>query len=175
VADLVAAARYLQTEHEAPRLLVGHSLGGAAVLAAAAELPGVRAVATIGAPFEANDVRRLLVSDVETLEREGEASVSIAGRSFRLKREFLEDLREAKSAEAIAGLGRPLMIFHSPVDAVVPVENARRIFATARHPKSLVSLDEVDHMLSDPADASYVAGVLAAWASRSAPPCARRL
>jgi putative redox protein len=166
VADLLAAARYLDIEHDAPRLLVGHSLGGAAVLAAAARVPAVAAVVTIGAPFEARDVRRLLAGDLDTIEREGEAVVSIAGRPFRIKREFLEDLRLAKSADAIANLGRPLMIFHSPVDTVVPVDNARRIFATARHPKSFVSLDDADHLLSDPADATYVARMLSAWASR---------
>jgi len=166
VADLLAAARHLEAEHAPPRLLVGHSLGGAAVLAAAAHLPAVRAVATIGAPFEASDVRRFLASDLDTIEREGEAVVAIAGRPFRIKREFLDDLRQPSSRDAIANLGRPLMILHSPVDTVVPVDNARRIFEAASHPKSFVSLDDADHLLSSAADADYVAQILSAWSSR---------
>jgi putative redox protein len=164
--DLVAAARHRERIAEPPRLLVGHSLGGAAVLAAAGRLPAAAAVATIGAPFDAAHVRRLLASDVETIQREGEALVSIAGRSFRIKRAFLEDLDQSHSEAAIAGLHRPLMIFHNPVDAVVSVDNARRIFELARHPKSFVSLDDADHLLARPADAAYVAHMLSAWATR---------
>jgi putative redox protein len=166
VADLAAAARYLESEHGPARLMIGHSLGGAAVLAAAAKLPAVVAFATIGAPFEATHVQRLLTGDLEKIEREGEAVVSIAGRAFRIRREFLEDLRETNSRRAIAGLDRPLMLFHGPRDTVVSVDNARRIFEAARHPKSFVSLDDADHLLSRPADAAYVARILAAWATR---------
>lgn len=166
VQDLVAAARYLEREHAPVSLLVGHSLGGAAVLRAAGELPDVAAVATIGAPFDAAHVRSLLRDDVEVIERDGEASVSIAGRAFRIKREFLDDLRDSRAAPTIAELRRPLMIFHSPIDAIVDVDNARRIFEAARHPKSFVSLDDADHLLGRRADSTYVAGVLSAWASR---------
>lgn len=166
VQDLVAASRYLEREHEHVSLLVGHSLGGAAVLRAAGELPDVAAVATIGAPFDAAHVRSLLRDDVEAIERDGEASVSIVGRAFRIKREFLDDLRDSRAAPTIAELRRPLMIFHSPIDAIVDVDNARRIFEAARHPKSFVSLDDADHLLGRHADATYVAGVLSAWASR---------
>jgi fermentation-respiration switch protein FrsA (DUF1100 family) len=166
VDDLVAAGRYLGSVVEPPQLLVGHSLGGAAVLAAAGRLPAVRAVATIGAPFDAAHVRRLLVGDLEAIEREGEALVSIGGRSFRIKRAFLDDLRESHTEAAIAELGRPLMIFHSPADAIVAADNARRIFQVARHPKSFVSIDDADHLLSRPADATYVARILSAWATR---------
>jgi pimeloyl-ACP methyl ester carboxylesterase len=166
VGDLVAAAQFLEREREPARLLVGHSLGGAAVLAAAAELPAVRAVATIGAPFEAAHVRGLLADDAATIERDGEAVVAIAGRAFRIRREFLEDLRDANSREVIARLGRPLMVMHSPADTIVPLDEARRIFEAARHPKSFVSLDDADHLLSRRDDAVYVARVLSAWASR---------
>lgn len=166
VSDLVAAARYLEREHGSARLLVGHSLGGAAMLAAAAELPGVAAVATIGSPFDAGHVRGLLTGDVDRIERDGEALVGIGGRPFRIRREFLEDLEAADGRAAIAGLDRPLMILHSPVDEIVSVDDARRIFQAARHPKSFVSLDDADHLLSNPDDATYVARILSAWATR---------
>lgn len=147
-------------------MLIGHSLGGAAVLVAAADLPGVRVVATIGAPFDAGDVRRLLTGELETIERDGEGVVSIAGRGFRIRREFLEDLRETSSRDAIAGLDRPLMVFHSPLDTIVSADNSRRIFEAARHPKSFVSLDGADHLLSRSADGAYVARILSAWSTR---------
>ncbi len=151
---------------ESSRALVGHSLGGAAVLAAAAELPAVSAVALIGAPFDAGHVRTLLAEDAETIERAGEAVVSIAGRAFRIRREFLDDLHHAKSRAAIAGLGRPLMIMHSPADTIVRLDEARRIFEVARHPKSFVALDDADHLLSRRADAIRAAGILSAWATK---------
>jgi uncharacterized protein len=166
VGDLVAAARYLEREHGPTRLLVGHSLGGAAVLGAAGSLPSVRAVATIGAPFDAGHVRTLLADDVETIERAGEAVVAIAGRKFRIRREFLADLRWTNRSATIAELGRPLMVLHSPHDTIVGVDNARLIFEAARHPKSFVSLDTADHLLSNPADAAYVARILSSWAAR---------
>lgn len=166
VQDLVAAAQHIEQEFEPVHLLVGHSLGGAAVLRAAGELPAVKAVATIGAPFDAAHVRALLAGEVAAIERDGEASVSIAGRTFQIRRTFLDDLRDSAAELAIASLRRPLMIFHSPVDAVVEVDNARWLFEVARHPKSFVSLDRADHLLSQRADATYVARVLSAWASR---------
>jgi putative redox protein len=166
VADLVAAARHVERAFGHVALLVGHSLGGAAVLRAAAQLPAVTAVATVGAPFDAAHVRNLLAGDVDAIERDGEANVSIAGRTFRIKRAFLEDLNEGDAEATIVGLRRALMIFHGPADAIVSVDNARRIFELARHPKSFVSLDDADHLLSRHADAAYVARVLAAWASR---------
>lgn len=125
VEDLVAGARHLEAERGPARLLIGHSLGGAAVLAAAERLPDVAAVATIGAPHDPAHVRQLLADDLETIEREGEATVSIAGRDFRITKQFLDDLEEVKMRDAIAGLGRPLMVFHSPRDAIVGVDSAR--------------------------------------------------
>jgi putative redox protein len=166
IEDLIAAGRYLERDHGLPRLLVGHSLGGAAVLSAAAQLPTVATVATIGAPFDDGSMRRLLASDLYTIERQGEAVVSLAGRSFRIKRELLEDVAQANTAAAVASLARPLMIFHSPADTIVSVDDARLIFEAAQHPKSFVSLDQADHLLSGAGDATYVAEVLSAWVSR---------
>lgn len=166
VADLVAAAGHLRACGQAPKLLIGHSLGGAAVLAAAESIPEARAIATIGAPFDTAHVLRHLARDLQEIEARGEAQVTLAGRPFTVRRSFLEDVREQDQESRIAHLDRALLVFHSPVDAVVGIENARRIFDAAKHPKSFVSLDEADHLLTRRADAVYVAEVLAAWASR---------
>ncbi|GAA5175941.1 bifunctional alpha/beta hydrolase/OsmC family protein [Pseudonocardia eucalypti] len=166
VADVVCAAEYLR-DHAGPvSLLVGHSLGGAAVLAAAHRIEGVRAVATIAAPADPGHVLRLLDEHRADIERDGEAHVTLAGRKFRIRKEFLDDIAGQPQSERIAHLGAALMVVHSPVDELVGVENARRIFETARHPKSFVAVDGADHLLTKRADAEYVAGVLAAWASR---------
>lgn len=166
VADLVAASRYLGEEHRAPTMLVGHSLGGAAVLAAAASLPQVRAIATIGAPAEARHVEHLLAGSRAEIEAEGEAEVDLGGRRFRIKRQFLDDLDANGSPSAIRNLEAALMVCHSPIDNLVGIENAERIYHAAKHPKSFLSLDRADHLLSDPADSRYVGSVLAAWAER---------
>jgi alpha-beta hydrolase superfamily lysophospholipase len=166
VADLIAAADHLRERHEAPRLLVGHSLGGAAVLAAAARIDEVAAVATIGAPADPAHVEHLLDGSIEEIEAAGEAEVTLAGRSFRVRREFLADVRAQALLPAVAELGRPVAVFHAPGDELVGIDNARRIFEAARHPKSFVSLDDADHLLSDRADATYAGLVLAAWAGR---------
>jgi putative redox protein len=166
VADLVAAARYLGEAYEAPSVLIGHSLGGAAVLRAASEMSGVRAVATIGAPADPGHVAHLIASSREEIEARGEAEVEIAGRRFRIRKQFLDDLEAARMEVAIAGLGRALLIFHSPVDTIVGIENAERIYKSARHPKSFISLDRADHLLRDSRDSLYVGAVLAAWAAK---------
>lgn len=166
MADLVAAADWLREHHRAPQILVGHSLGGAAVLGAAAQIDECEAVVTVGAPADPAHVARLFEGHQEAIERRGEAEVKLAGRPFRIKKRFLDDLAEQCSAEKIAELKRALLVMHSPQDDVVGVENARRIFEAARHPKSFVSLDGADHLLTKRADANYVATVLAAWASR---------
>jgi putative redox protein len=166
VKDLVAACDWLRKERQAPRLLVGHSLGGAAVIAAAPGVPEVRAVATIGAPADPAHVRALLRPAVPELEARGEAEVSIAGRPFRIKKELLDDLARQESGAALAALGRALLILHSPGDTVVDVEQARRLFGAARHPKSFVSLDGADHLLSNREDARWAGGLIAAWAAR---------
>ena len=155
--DLVAAAGWLRRNRMAPQILAGHSLGGAAVLAAAAKIPEARAVATIGAPFEPAHVARLISNDLQA---------TIGGRSFRVTRQFLDDLAAQKPAETIAKLRKALLVLHSPRDAIVDIDNAAKIFLAAKHPKSFVSLDDADHLLLRPEDAAYVAEVLAAWASR---------
>jgi len=166
VADLVAAARFLGAEREAPAILVGHSLGGAAVLKAASHIRGVRAVVTLGAPAEAAHVLKHVQDSLEEIEMRGQATVTLGGRPFPISSGFVRDLRQTSMEEAIANLGRPLLVFHSPVDTVVGIENAARIFGLARHPKSFVSLDRADHLILDERDARYAAEVLAAWASR---------
>jgi len=166
VADLVAAARFLEQEFAAPKVLVGHSLGGAAVLMAARELEAVAAVATIGAPCSPDHVRHLLVSAEDEIEQKGEAEVLLAGRPFTIRKSFLEDLDEQHMQEVIAGLGRALLIMHAPMDQIVGIENAAEIFHHARHPKSFISLDTADHLLMNEADSLYAGAVIASWAAR---------
>lgn len=166
VADLVAAANWLRQNHQAPKLLIGHSLGGAAVLAAAREIPETVAVATIGAPFDPGHVKHLLAPAVAEIEASGEAEVDLAGRKFRIKKQFLQDIGSQNSRDAIGSLRKALLIFHSPRDTTVSIENAAQIFMAAKHPKSFVSLDDADHLLTRREDAAYVAAVLAAWAGR---------
>lgn len=169
VADLVAAADWLRGQQRAPALLVGHSLGGAAVLAAAAAIPEVRAVATIGAPSDPSHVTGLFRAQVPQIEAAGEAEVQLAGRPFRIRREFLVDVAEQNLREKIARLGRALLILHSPEDETVPIGNATGIFVNAQHPKSFVSLADADHLLRRHRDAAYAASVIAAWCERYLP------
>lgn len=164
--DLVAAADFLRREREAPRLLVGHSLGGCAVLAAAERLSEARAVVTIGAPSDTEHLRNTLVRISPDLESRGEAEVHLGGRPFRIRKELLEDLQEDHLRGVLENLHKALLIFHSPVDNVVGIDHARRLFERAKHPKSFVSLGMADHLLTDEADARYLGDVLAAWASR---------
>lgn len=169
VEDLLRAADYLRDAHQAPSILIGHSFGGAAVLAAGGRIPEVRAVATIAAPAGPGHVAHLLADARPEIEAKGEAEVVLAGRSFRLRKQFLDDIETHRLAAAIRGLKRALLIFHAPRDAVVGIENASEIFQAALHPKSFVSLDGADHLLTRREDARYVAGVLAAWAVRYVP------
>ncbi len=166
VADLLKAAGHLRAQYEAPSLLIGHSLGGAAVLAAAAGIPEARAVATIGAPAEPAHVASHLEAARPEIEARGVAEVKIAGRSFCIRKEFLDDIEGQKLREATAGLRKALIVFHAPQDEVVGIKNAETIFKAAKHPKSFVSLDSADHMLGRKEDAHWVAGVLASWADR---------
>lgn len=166
VADLVAAANHLRKEARAPALLIGHSLGGSAVLAAAHEVPEVRAVVTIAAPAEAAHVTGLFRDKIEDIKAQGEVEVELGGRPFKIAREFLDDISAQNLSECIAKLGRALLIFHSPTDEIVGIENASKIFLAAKHPKSFVSLAGADHLLSKKSDSSYVAHVIAAWAER---------
>jgi len=169
VDDLVAAADWLRAGHGVPALLVGHSLGGAAVLAAAHKVPDARAVVTLAAPFEPAHVTRQLGDSLALIEAQGQARVTLGGREFALRREFLDDINGQPQAERIHALRRPLLVLHAPGDKLVGVDNARRIFEGALHPKSFVSLDDADHLLSRETDARYAAGIIAAWATRYLP------
>jgi uncharacterized OsmC-like protein/pimeloyl-ACP methyl ester carboxylesterase len=166
VNDLVAAAAALRRAREAPAILIGHSLGGAAVLAAAADVPEARAVVTIGAPSDPTHVTGLFKDHLEEIGSKGEVAVRLAGREFRISRGFVDDLAQHKLLERVAQLHRALLIFHSPVDEVVGIDNASRIFMAAKHPKSFVSLADADHLLSRRSDSAYVANVINAWAAR---------
>jgi uncharacterized OsmC-like protein/alpha/beta superfamily hydrolase len=166
VDDLIAAADWLRAEHGAPSLLIGHSLGGAAVLAAAGRIPDNRAVATIGAPCDPAHVVHQLGEGVAQIHAEGEATVQLAGRPFTIRRAFIDDLKEQRQVERIHALRRPLMLLHAPLDETVAVDNAARIYQAAMHPKSFVALDGADHLLTRPEDAQFAADVMATWARR---------
>lgn len=166
VADLKAAADHMRDTFAAPDILIGHSLGGAAVLAVASEIPEVKAVATIGAPADVGHVLAHFEAHRDDIERDGVAEVKLAGRTFRISREFIEDATAQRLEDKIANLKRALLVMHSPIDQVVGIENASQIFAAARHPKSFVSLDTADHLVSRDGDARYVAEVIGAWAAR---------
>ncbi|HEY7248154.1 MAG TPA: bifunctional alpha/beta hydrolase/OsmC family protein [Xanthobacteraceae bacterium] len=166
VADVVAAAAALRARWRAPGILIGHSLGGTAVLAAAADLEEVRAVATIGAPADPAHVVGLFKDSAAETGTAHDIDVTLAGRSFRISRSFLDDVKQQRLGERIATLRKALLVFHSPTDAIVGIENASFIFTAAKHPKSFVSLAGADHLLSKRSDASYVANVIHAWAER---------
>ncbi len=167
VGDLVAAAQFMaESLGHGPDVLVGHSLGGAAVLAAAHDIPSAKAVATIGAPADPGHVAHLLKGRDDEIAEKGAAEVEIAGRNFTIQKQFLDDINESRVRENLDDLRKALLIFHAPRDATVGIDNAGLIFAAAKHPKSFVSLDDADHLLSRRADSVYVADVLAAWATR---------
>ena len=166
VADLVAAANHLRTMYQAPAILIGHSLGGAAVLAAAAQIPEARAVATIAAPADPAHVTGLFKEQVPAIQETGEVEVALAGRPFRIRREFLDDVGMQNLEKCLANLRKALLVMHSPTDDLVGIENASAIFTAAKHPKSFVSLSGADHLLSKRSDATYVAEVIAAWSAR---------
>jgi uncharacterized OsmC-like protein/alpha-beta hydrolase superfamily lysophospholipase len=166
VADLVAAANHLREVERAPTLLIGHSLGGAAVLAAAGDVPEARAVVTIAAPADPSHVTGLLKDRVDEIRARGEVEVTLAGRPFRIRREFLDDVSEQRLDEKIGRLRKALLVMHAPGDDIVSIDNASHIFLAAKHPKSFVSLADADHLLGNPRDGAYVADVIAAWASR---------
>ena len=163
--DLLAAAKFLKENYQAPELLIGHSLGGAAVLAMAGELPEVKAVVTIAAPFEASHVEKNFEAHIDTIESEGQAKVKLGLREFTIKKQFLDDLRK-QSTDHIKNLKKALLVFHSPVDLTVDISDAERIYKAAMHPKSFVSLDTADHLLTKAVDSEYVAHTISGWASR---------
>lgn len=166
VEDLVLAADHLRAEHRAPSLLIGHSLGGAAVLAAAEKIPEAKAVVTIGAPSDPAHVTGLFAEHIDAIHAKGEVEVSLAGRPLTIKREFLQDIAEHNLLTQVAKLHKALLVMHAPTDDTVGIDNATRIFVAAKHPKSFVSLAGADHLLSDRDDAVYVADMIAAWSAR---------
>lgn len=166
VKDLLSAAKFLEEEYKAPALLIGHSLGGAAVIFAAAQLPGVRAVVTIGAPSSPVHVKHLLKSSLEEIKEKGVAEVNLGGRSFTIKKDFLDDINSHDLGEFAKGLNKAFLFMHSPQDRVVEVSNAEDLYKSVRHPKSFVSLDGADHLLSNKKDSQYAGEVIASWASR---------
>ncbi|MCQ8185747.1 bifunctional alpha/beta hydrolase/OsmC family protein [Parvularcula maris] len=164
--DLERAAQYLAENYQAPKLLVGHSLGGAAVIAVAAKLPYVEAVATIAAPSDVGHIKEQFGGDLQKIMEDGEAEVRLAERPFTIQKQFIEDLDAHNVQKSAHELRRPLLILHAPTDDTVGIENATRLFTSAKHPKSFVSLDTADHLLTNKADAVYAAEVIAAWARR---------
>ena len=169
VDDVVAAAGFLAETHGAPTVLIGHSLGGAAVMAAASRIPSATAVVTIAAPASLGHLAEILEPARAEIERSGAAEILLAGRRIRIGRALIDDLDEVGMHEAIAGLGRALLVMHSPADAVVGIDNASVIFRAAKHPKSFVSLDRADHLLGRAEDSRYAAGVIANWVRKYLP------
>jgi putative redox protein len=164
--DLIAAADHLRMHYQPPAMLIGHSLGGAAVLAAAKDLPEVKAIVTIGAPSDPSHVLHLFKDHIDEIEEHGEAEVQLSGRPFRIRRQFLRDAAEQNLTSKISQLRKGLLVMHSPRDTTVGIDNALHIFTSAKHPKSFVSLDDADHLLTRKSDALYVADVIAAWSRR---------
>ncbi len=169
LADLQLAADYLKEHYESPQLLIGHSLGGTAALHSATNIKSVKAVATIGSPFEAAHVKHMFQSKLDELEQKGEAEVDIGGRSFRFKASFLDDISKQSTSEILPELQRALLVFHSPQDRIVNIDEAASIYNAAKHPKSFVSLDGADHLVRNESDATYVGDVIASWARRYIP------
>lgn len=164
--DLRGAASHLRDQFSAPSLLIGHSLGGAAVLAVASDIPEVKAVVTIGAPSDPSHVSGLFKQHLDEIQAFGEAEVQLAGRPFRIKRQFLEDASSHNLSSRISGMRKALMVMHSPLDKTVGISNAVQIFSESKHPKSFVSLDDADHLLTRKSDAIYVAKIIATWSER---------
>lgn len=166
VDDIIAAASFLKDKFDAPSLLIGHSLGGAAAILAAGEIDSVRATATVGAPSEAEHVTKLFEEHLPGIENAGAAKVHLGGRPFLIKQQFVDDLRNHAITAALKKLRKAILILHSPQDAIVNIDNAAALYEQAHHPKSFVSLDGADHLLPNKADANYVGEVIAVWASR---------
>ena len=166
VSDLIEAAKYLEQHYKAPSLLIGHSLGGAAVIFAASELDSVAAVSTIGAPSSPAHVQHLFKSNVDEINATGKAKVNIGGRNFTIKKDFIDDIESKPMKEVLKNLRKPYLVLHSPQDTIVGIENAKELYQYAHHPKSFISIDKADHLLMDSVDSTYVGNVIAGWAER---------
>lgn len=166
VEDLVCAAEFLKDNYESPKIIVGHSLGGAAVLMASSVLNSVEAIVTIGAPADPPHVKHLFQNSLEEIRETGYAKVAIGGRPFTVKKQFIDDLEKNDLEKTITNLKKPLLVFHSPQDDIVDISNAEKIYKTAHHPKSYISLDKADHLLTKERDALYVGDVIASWVDR---------
>jgi len=166
VSDLIEAAKYLEQHYKAPSLLIGHSLGGAAIIFAASELDSVAAVSTIGAPSSPAHVQHLFKSNVDEINATGKAKVNIGGRDFTIKKDFIDDIESKPMKEVLKNLRKPYLVLHSPQDTIVGIENAKELYQYAHHPKSFISIDKADHLLMDSVDSTYVGNVIAGWAER---------
>ncbi|RTK92099.1 MAG: alpha/beta hydrolase [Rickettsiales bacterium] len=167
IQDLIAAANFMRENFQAPQILVGHSLGGTAAIAAAAFIPEIKAVATIGSPCDTAHVQHNFEKHIDEINIKGEAEVILGGKKFNIKKQFLDDIQNQNMPEKIKNLKKALLVMHSPIDETVGIQNAQRIYELAKHPKSFISLDNADHLLmKSAADSKYVAEVLAAWVSR---------
>lgn len=166
VEDLISAATYLEKEHVAPQIIIGHSLGGAAVLMAASKIDSIEAVVTIGAPADPPHVQHLFQGGIDEIEKHGEATVSIGGRPFKIKKQFIEDLRNNSLEFTVGKMRKALLVMHSPQDEIVEVDNARKIYEMAKHPKSFITLDGADHLLTRKEDSMYVGSMVGSWVTR---------
>lgn len=169
VADLISVSEYLRVHFESPSVLIGHSLGGAAVLMAASKLENIKAIVTIGAPSEPEHVRNLFNAELPAIEESGQAEVNIGGRPFLIKKQFIEDLEQNSLVDIVKTLRRPYLILHSPQDKIVGIKNAAELYQNAFHPKSFISLDGADHLLTKKEDAIYAATMIAAWLTKYFP------
>jgi uncharacterized OsmC-like protein/pimeloyl-ACP methyl ester carboxylesterase len=169
VSDLICVHQYMKTHFAAPELLVGHSLGGAAVIVAAAQLDEVKAIATIGAPSRVDHVKTHFVYPENNITESGELEVNIGGRPFLINKEFLDEMQKTDLHAVVAGLHKPILILHSPSDQIVGIENAQELYRSANHPKSFISLDNADHLLNEKADSAYVGNVISIWVDRYVP------
>lgn len=166
IEDLLLAAKYLREHYQAPQLLIGHSLGGAAILSVASNIPESKAVITIGAPADPHHLNHLFDQQAESIKTDGQAEVQLGGRTFTIKQEFIDDISNNNLSTKISALKRALLVLHAPMDDIVEIDNASKIFQMAKHPKSFITLDDADHLLSKPKDAGYTAELIATWAQR---------
>jgi len=166
VQDLISAYNSLSEKFQAPQLLIGHSLGGAAVLKAAGFLKDIRAVVTIGAPSSTKHVTHMFDEEIKQIEREGQAKVKLAGRDFTIKKQFIDDVKNIEVLDSVKALKKAILVMHAPTDQTVSIDHAANIFKAAKHPKSFISLDSADHLLSKRSDATYVADIIGAWVDR---------